>query len=449
MKRWLIALMIAALLTGTLCLSFAEDEKAESSVEETQREEKKEEKKEEKSDDSMEASEKVEVKSEEVVESVKAASERETEEDTGGNSGNDNGSGNDGNNDDHADKTGGDGGDDGDTGDDGDDTGDDGDDAGDDTGDDAGDDTGDDGDDTGDDGDDGDDDGDDTGDVDPDPSEEPEDEGTEQKKRITRIQRWLIVLKYLPEGYLTGEYDDATAEAVALFQKDNNLSITGECDDDTYALLKRLAEATSETDPTPTPTPEVTPEPSPSPSTSPGFKKSGGSSYKSSSGSGSSGGATASATKQPWLNGVTPGTALTSSHVKGSKDTTAYGTVDVKRDDLGIVLSDGDYTRSLDGDTLTLTGETSADGWRFDGAALRTLSKSGVERLTLVAGGETVTLQTAETLSGDVYDALRSAGCTDNTFSYFVESGNIQMHCAAGTFSAIPDEAGGYELTAD
>lgn len=261
------------------------------------------------------------------------------------------------------------------------------------------------------------------------------------RREVLRVQRWLIALMYLPEDHLTGEYDEMTLLAVATFQADMELEITGECDEETYALLKLLGEAALAT---PTPTPEVTT--SPSPSTSPSVSPSAGTSAsRSSSGSSASSGSASTAEKKEWLNGVTPGTALTSGHTRGRRDMTVYGSIDAGADDLGIELA-GDYVRSLSGVTLTLTGQGGADGWHFNGAALRTLFKSGVRRLSLNAAGSAVTLDTLTPLSGSVYAGLRARGCTDNTFTYFVSGGEIAVLADGKRYATAPGPGGSLTL---
>ncbi|MBR1558958.1 MAG: hypothetical protein IJ646_01820, partial [Clostridia bacterium] len=170
----------------------------------------------------------------------------------------------------------------------------------------------------------------------------------------------------------------------------------------------------------------------------------------SSSKSSSSGGTTESAaSKIEWLNGVTPGTALSSSHTRGSKDTAAYGAADLDGD-LGIDLEGGVYTSALNGNTLTLTG--AGGHWAFDGAALRGLLKSGVYWVKLSDGTGEATLSTARTFTGPVYDALRAQGRTENTFAYTVTGGDVRVEVdgngyrterdATGALSLIPDGEG-------
>ena len=52
---------------------------------------------------------------------------------------------------------------------------------------------------------------------------------------VVELQESLYKLGYLSE--ITGEYDNATVEAVKNFQRRNNLSVTGKADSDTQRNL--------------------------------------------------------------------------------------------------------------------------------------------------------------------------------------------------------------------
>lgn len=290
----------------------------------------------------------------------------------------------------------------------------------------------------------------------PAPSPAPEEaaenpEETEESGEVRRIQAWLIKLEYLPPDGRTGIYDEATARAVAAFQEDHELPVTGICDDETYDLLKALAEGA---DPTaePTTVPEVTAEPTLLPSASPSAKPSGSRSGSSGSsgGSGSSGASVAAENRQEWLNGVTPGEALTSSHVSGSKDTAAYGSADLSAlpETLGITFDSGDCESLLTYNALRLTASAETAVWRFDGSTLRALARSGVRYLSLASGNDSVRIGTSGGFSGRIYAALRAAGHTDNTFVYTISGGEIAVDIGGRSYIAVDGQEGTLELIA-
>ena len=235
-------------------------------------------------------------------------------------------------------------------------------------------------------------------------------------KEIKQAQKLLVSLKYLSAEDVTGELDAATIAAILKLQADNELDETGLLDAVTLALIEKLAESEEES------------------SESSGGKSSESSDagVSSSSSKSSSGSATASAVSDPRLHGVTPGTALTSSHSKGAKDASRYGSVDLSNGvkalnvtlmtgDSDGALTDGAYRAQVDTRVLTLSGgDAAVQRWEFDGAALRALNRSGVDRLTLSSGSRHASLPTGGTLSGAVYEGLRARGFTDNTFVYSV-----------------------------
>lgn len=224
-------------------------------------------------------------------------------------------------------------------------------------------------------------------------------------EQIKQIQAWLVALKYLAKENQTGIYDDATIIAVKAFQLENNLPVTGEMDDATYKLLKQKGEAAA----------------SGNGNGSASFNRSG-------SGSGAAAGAGAAA-QDARLNGVTPGTAMTSTHASGSKDTTPYGAIERNGGfkHLGISLRVGDsvddllrisYNAAVRDGTLALQGiqDGAVQRWTFDGLALRTLAHSGIDHMRFSG----LALDTEVHFSGPLYDALRAMGCTENTFQYTV-----------------------------
>ena len=69
------------------------------------------------------------------------------------------------------------------------------------------------------------------------------------------------------------------------------------------------------------------------------------------------------------------------------------------------------------GDTLILTSEE--DGaWKINGAVLRKLNKSGVDKLVLQNGEQSVSVPTEGFLAGWAYDELKSRGTAGRRFDY-------------------------------
>ena len=278
------------------------------------------------------------------------------------------------------------------------------------------------------------------------PVEIPESVGPESPvEDILLVQGWLASLEYLTEEQATGVYDEDTQAAVTLFQTEMNetrqagLEVTGLCDRATLELMYAQVQSGTSGEQGPGGFPGGMAGGRPG-----GFGGGGGSRPSGSSG-GMSGGM-AGAAMTPDLSatgGVTPGEAVTSTHESGDADTSAYGSVDVcSMEEASDTLTFGDVTLDLaleetasgqasalgftailseDGLRLTLTaGECIRPRWTVGGMALRTLSRSGVETLTLIAGGARVDLPTSGLLTGVGYDALRSSGVTDNALSYLI-----------------------------
>ena len=307
---------------------------------------------------------------------------------------------------------------------------------------------------------------------------DPGQEEPQTSEEVLRIQGWLVALNYLSASQQTGIYDDATRAAVARFQSDNGLTATGACDSATYALLQQkatggsdaqgqsdaetaetpadtdTAEPTQPSESTETPEAPETPTEEPAqeapddgknmPGGKGGFGGRGGFSGRrgGTGGSGGTDGEMGDMEEDDALGGVTPGEALTSSHASGDRDTTPYGATHVEDglDGLDILCDGGrDYDCALTGDALTLTG---GDRWTFTGADLRTLNRSGVRRLTL-SGSADCRLDTAPAFTGPVYDGLRAAGITANTFEYTVtlEGGaaDIAVHAGGGSYKLNDD----------
>lgn len=289
----------------------------------------------------------------------------------------------------------------------------------------------------------------------PEPSEKPEYVGPDSPTEdILSVQNWLTQLGYLVEGQNNGIYDETTIQAVTRFQTDINaeglitLEATGLCDSSTLELLEERASGAT---------------PSPSPSKMPGFPGGGGGSWG--SGGGSWSGGTGTLDSEQDMNaetgGVTPGEALTSSHSSGTKNTSIYGTVALESDStamstlvlggetLNIALDGGTFTAAITENHLDLHSDT-ADGqtWTLDGLALRTLSKSGIETLRLIAGDSAILVPTSGFLSGTTYESLRARGYTDNVLKYTLtyNGSDIEVQVQVGNESYIASTASDSEM---
>ena len=151
---------------------------------------------------------------------------------------------------------------------------------------------------------------------------------------------------------------------------------------------------------------------------------------------------------------VTPGEALVSTHISGTRDMRIYGAVALTLDTdgamtelvlggtpLGIVLDGGDaaFTGIIEGDTLTLAAEA-GEIWTLNGRALKTLSVSGIARLVLCAGTGRVELDTAQALQGDVYARLRGEGFVSGDYNYQISDAGILITVAGSAYRL--DDAG-------
>lgn len=85
---------------------------------------------------------------------------------------------------------------------------------------------------------------------------------------VGEIQTMLKALGYY-YGTVTNNYSTSTKSAVALFQRANGLSASGEVDEQTFSLLKSQYAAKTGGTPTPEPKPEPQPEPQPQPKPEP------------------------------------------------------------------------------------------------------------------------------------------------------------------------------------
>ena len=170
-----------------------------------------------------------------------------------------------------------------------------------------------------------------------------------------------------------------------------------------------------------------------------GGRRSGGSSGKSgASGRGLSGGGAGSEAAQGFR--VTPGEALASGHVSGTRDMRLYGAVALAASDemicaysLGgeapdIVLDDGSglFTAAIENGRLTLASD--AEGtWSLSGLSLRVLARSGIGTLALQCGDSTILLDTAQPLNGSCYARLCAEGYASSDYEYAISSDGVRV----------------------
>lgn len=249
----------------------------------------------------------------------------------------------------------------------------------------------------------------------------------------------------------SGIYDEATKNAVMLFQARVSLEVTGIADDATQQLL--YSPNAPAYDPNATPMPSVTPGggfPG-------GFP---GGSFPSLGGM--MGGMLGAGDMAAEPVGVVPGVALTSSHSSGERDMTLYGAIpeaalteldgqattqslnlgDVELDielldESGAAL---EFSATCADGTLTLSSQQSGT-WRVNGYALRTLELSGITMLRLDAASASAELPTGEPLIGEVYARLRTQGLVSHDFVYVISS-QLTVEVAGESYSAQISDAG-------
>ena len=166
---------------------------------------------------------------------------------------------------------------------------------------------------------------------------------------------------------------------------------------------------------------------------------------------------------------VTPGEALTSSHVSGTKDMRLYGAVELTLSGepmtelvvggaaLDVVLDGGNaaFTAVLEEDGLRLVPEGDGDAWTLNGLTLKILSQSGVETLELSLNGSGIRLTTGQTPQGDVYARLRAEGYASSDYTYTVSEDGIRVSVEGREYrlddsgALIPLEGDGHAETMD
>ena len=136
---------------------------------------------------------------------------------------------------------------------------------------------------------------------------------------------------------------------------------------------------------------------------------------------------------------ITPGQALTTSHARGTKELSIYGTVALSVDSepmdelvmggetLDIAFDSDSFTAVLEEDVLELTAEAEGE-WQLSMSALETLAKSGISALLLSSGSETIEIQTDLTLSGSSYARERAKGLVAEDFLLCLGKDEIRVH---------------------
>ena len=150
---------------------------------------------------------------------------------------------------------------------------------------------------------------------------------------------------------------------------------------------------------------------------------------------------------------VTPGEALVSTHTSGSRDMRLYGALSLtltdasamnrlKLDDtpLDIRLSDGSaFTAAIEGDALALVPQGDPEAWLLNGAALKTLARSGISTLRLTLGDDTIDFPTQAGLTGSNYGALRAEGHTSADYLFSVAADGCSVTVAYRTYRLTED----------
>lgn len=138
---------------------------------------------------------------------------------------------------------------------------------------------------------------------------------------------------------------------------------------------------------------------------------------------------------------VTPGKALTSGHAYGDRDMRLYGTLALNVPDgemdrlvmdgeeLAVVLDGGEgrFTASVDDGTLTLSAAGDPRAWTINGAALKTLSRSGIDTVRLVFGDSEMSLPAETEMTGREYARLRAGGYVSGDYDFIVTRGAVAV----------------------
>lgn len=146
---------------------------------------------------------------------------------------------------------------------------------------------------------------------------------------------------------------------------------------------------------------------------------------------------------------IVPGEALTSSHSSGNKDMQIYGTVNPEAEktamdiltldgvQLDVVLDDrtSSFFAACEDNVLILTPESEGKVWSVNAFVLKILSRSGIEKLRLRFGTESVEISTHWRLQGQTYARLCAEGYVSKDYFITVTLGEIQVTVAEKTYT--------------
>ena len=133
--------------------------------------------------------------------------------------------------------------------------------------------------------------------------------------------------------------------------------------------------------------------------------------------------------------GAQPGQATTSSHGRGRLDDTPYWGVPLEVDGaetraltlggdalaLTVTSETGSFMATLSDNALTLSLTDDATALSLSGDALETLFASGIDSVRIEYANGSLTVRTADWLSGSAYDRLRARGITPNLLTLDVD----------------------------
>ena len=150
---------------------------------------------------------------------------------------------------------------------------------------------------------------------------------------------------------------------------------------------------------------------------------------------------------------VTPGEALVNTHTSGNREMRLYGALSLTLTDanamnrlilddtpLDIRLSDGSaFTATIEDDALALVPQGEPEAWLLNGAALKTLARSGISTLRLTLGSGTVDFPTQAGLTGSNYGALRAEGHTSADYLFSVAAEGCSVTVADRTYRLTED----------
>ena len=144
---------------------------------------------------------------------------------------------------------------------------------------------------------------------------------------------------------------------------------------------------------------------------------------------------------------VTPGEALTDSHVSGSKDMRLYGmvqrevsanamttlTMDGAQLDVALDAGKGFFAACEDG-VLVLTPEAEGETWTISGLALKILGRSGIESIRLMLADECMEISTGWSLQGSEYARLCAEGYVSKDYTFTITRAETLVEAAGRTY---------------